>query len=90
MEMAKVLHRDGRYDRNAVPWGSITYSLGDAGNGGNVAIWELRGGSSAHPSDTFLATRDTVCGSRQEAVQFLQDHFDDPMSVAELARTLYE
>ena len=88
-EMVRSLNRDGRYDRRTVPWGSITYHLGDAGNGGNSAIWTVRGGSSAYPSDTFEASRDKVCESRQEAIQYLRDHFDDPKSVAEAVQALY-
>lgn len=85
-DMERQFRRRGEttYIRNLGSGGVVTYQLDDAGGHHNAASWQVNSGTSGY--ETFEARREKMCRDMDEAIQWLREHFDEPVSVRESAQ----
>ena len=84
-DMVHQIRTRGRYTRTT-EFGTVQYWLDNAGDTSNVAVWEVSG--SAPPDNAFDISLRKAHNSRDDALQYLQDHFNDPITISQTMRGL--
>lgn len=83
--MADTLQNGFYYTRSLGSWGSVTYHLDPTGDDNDVAVWEIHSGTTH--TDVHLTVRcEKLCRNKNEAIQWLREHFDDPLSIRDAAQ----
>ena len=84
-DMVRHIRTGGRYGRTT-DFGTVLYWLDSTGDDSNIAVWEVSGGEP--PGNAFDVSLRKVHNNKDAALQYLQDHFDDPIAISQTIRGL--